>query len=113
MFVQSYRFEIMTYTLTAAVAFALWQQGWFFAAVVVLTLGGGLAMARPTIQQRQLCLRGTPVFLMFAVMLVSASGMVFVVDGVADLLAPEVVAAPECAYAKTAADQPCEICYAD
>ncbi|MEM7765454.1 MAG: hypothetical protein AAF290_15425 [Pseudomonadota bacterium] len=110
------RFTIVTYASTAFMAFMLWQQGWYFGAVLALTLGGGLAMSQPVIERRKLCLRGTPVLLMFAVMLVSASGMTVVADEVGEWIAPAEVPAAEapCAYAEMQdLSGVCEHCAAD
>lgn len=114
MFFQAYRFAIVTYLLTALAAFLLWQQGWYLGAVMALTLGGGLAMAQPAIEQKRLCLRGTPVILMFAVMVCSASGMVFVADGITAYFAPPIVEVSDCRkMVNVGAEKPCESCVAD
>lgn len=69
----------------SALAVALWQVGFYFGAMILLLVTAGIAMARPCIRDQRLILDGTPVLLMFAVMFVSASGMVFAVDQVSAL----------------------------
>ncbi|MEN7342761.1 MAG: hypothetical protein AAAFM81_07430 [Pseudomonadota bacterium] len=95
---QAPRFTVFTYFATAMIAFACWQQGWFFAAVIAVTFGCGVAMARPVVQNRRLLLRGTPILLMFSVMLGSASGMAVVSDQVTDWMAPAEVTPTDCIY---------------
>lgn len=100
MFQSPHRTIFLTYLITGIAAAALLQQGLNFAAVLTLFVGGGLAMARPVVRQRRLMLRGTPVLLMFAVMLVSASGMTLVADSVTTFVQgdPEPVVERGCSY---------------
>ena len=69
----------------AVAAVVLWQYEQHFAAMILLLVTAGVAMARPRIEDRRLTLAGTPVLLMFAVMFVAASGMVYAVDQVGAL----------------------------
>ena len=69
----------------SALAVILWQVGLYFGAMILLLVTAGIAMARPCIRDHRLALDGTPVLLMFAVMFVAASGMVFAVDQVSAL----------------------------
>ncbi len=69
----------------SALAVILWQAGLYFGAMILLLVTAGIAMARPCIRNERLALDGTPVLLMFAVMFVAASGMVFAVDQVSAL----------------------------
>ena len=72
----------------SAVVVMLWQLEAYFSAMLFSLLAVGLVLARPTIESRQLRLRGTPVLLMFAVMCVAAAGMIGAVDQLLVLLNP-------------------------
>ena len=73
----------------SALAVVLWQVGLYFGAMILLLVTAGVAIARPSVRDRQLKLDGTPVLLMFAVMFVAASGMVYAVETVGALLQPD------------------------
>lgn len=69
----------------SALAVVLWQSEFYFGAMILMLVTAGVAMARPSIRDHRLILDGTPVLLLFAVMFVAASGMVFAVEQVGAL----------------------------
>ena len=89
-------FTVITYAVAFVIATVLWRADLYLGAIITLLIGGGLAMARPTLEDQRVVLRGTPIVLMFAVMLTSASGMVYAVDQVSALWAPAPEPVEEC-----------------
>ncbi|MEL6447554.1 MAG: hypothetical protein AAFQ62_06355 [Pseudomonadota bacterium] len=89
-------FTVRNFSLTAisALAVVLWQTGLYFGAMILLLVTAGIAIARPSIRDQRLILDGTPVLLMFAVMFVAASGMVYAVETVGGLFESD--ASTEC-----------------
>lgn len=75
----------LSITAISALAVVMWQTGLYFGAMILLLVTAGVAIARPTIRDQRLILDGTPVLLMFAVMFVAASGMVYAVETVGAL----------------------------
>ena len=80
-------FTVRNFSLTAisALAVVICQSGLYFGAMILLLVTAGVAIARPSIRDQRLMLDGTPVLLMFAVMFVAASGMVYAVETVGEL----------------------------
>ncbi|MEO0575719.1 MAG: hypothetical protein AAF004_09670 [Pseudomonadota bacterium] len=93
--------QIRSYALLGAgfiVALGLWIQGYFLGALLVLLVGGGIAMAKPEMQKGRVVCKGTPVVAMFAIMLASASGMTMAIDQVTEMFAPHVEVAQGCEH---------------
>lgn len=93
--------KIRSFALLGAgcvLALGLWIQGFFLGALLVLLIGGGIAMAKPELQSGKVVCKGTPVVAMFAIMLASASGMTFAIDQVTEMFAPHAQETAECSH---------------
>ena len=75
----------LSFAAIGALTVVLWESQFYFAAMILLLVAAGVAMARPSIRDHRLMLDGTPVLLLFAVMFVAASGMVYAVEQVGAL----------------------------
>lgn len=76
----------------ALVALTVWQFEMFFLATLAIMLSAGIAVAQPgmvaTDEGQRLILRGTPVLLLFAVMLGAGAVTTVAADQIAALLNP-------------------------